>query len=59
MVKIVRCNDLVLHSLVVHLDRVIGIITTEHKQVLYRELFLLAPSNLQTRLAQLAILVLQ
>ena len=50
MVQIVGCNDLVLYTLVIHLDRVIGIVTTEHEQVFYRELFLLAPSNLQPSL---------
>ena len=43
-----RRHDLVLDTLVVHLNRVGSIVTPEHKQVLDRELLCLTPANLET-----------
>ena len=54
-----RSNNLILDSLVVHLDRMVRIIATEDKKVLYGELLSLAPSDLETGLLGLVILAFE
>jgi len=57
VVQVVRGHDLVLDTLVVELDGVFSIVASEHKQVLYSELIVLAPPQTQTLLLHLAFTV--
>jgi hypothetical protein len=50
MIQVVRSDHLVLHTLIVKLDRVVGVVTPEHKEVFDGKLVLLGPSNLESLL---------
>ena len=54
-----RGNNLILYSLVVHLDRMICIVATEDKKVLYSELLSLAPTDLQPGLIGLVFIAFE
>ena len=51
-----RSNNLILHSLVIHLDCMVCIVATEDKKVLYGELLSLAPTDLKSGLLSFVIL---
>ena len=57
-VEIVRCDDLILDTLVIHLNRMVRVVATENEKVLYSELFCLTPPNLKTSLLCFIVFVL-